>query len=313
MSKRIQHQAEYILLRGSCSLIAVLPYRLALCVANGITRLVFWLMRSRRQEAIRRIRSVMGDSYPIRQARTDAWHSLRNVTFNLVELIHMRGRTTPHPGIQLDMTRVLEQLKAYAEEFPGRGAIFACSHTGNWELAGLAAPIAGIELFTITGVQKNPLVQNYLQQLRHADGVELLPRDSGSTLRKIFSNLRKGKFLALMPDLRSRHPGVRVNFFGGHANLYQGMGHFARQTGVPVFLAVMKRQGWTHHTINLYGPFEPDKSIPKEEDAVRLSQQVMDLLDSEVRKEPGQWFWFNKRWILDPLEPDPDAEPQQDT
>ena len=305
MKHRLKHRVEYQALRAFCGLIARLPYRLALLFAAGIAWLGFRLARARRREAVRRIRAVLGDAVTPRRARAIAWQSLRNMAFNLAEVIYIAGRgpaSLPRPIGNMDAA--LERVRTYARENPGRGAIFACPHTGNWELAGMVVPSCGIDMFTLTGVQKNPLVQDYLQRLRHAPGVELLPRDAGATLRKIFAYLRKGKFLAIMPDLRSRQPGVRVRFFGGEANLYPGMGHFARQIEVPIFLAVMKRRGWTNHTIDLYGPFEPDPARPKDEDATRLSQQVMDVVDAEVRQDPGQWFWYNKRWILDPLEPD---------
>ena len=50
-------------------------------------------------------------------------------------------------------------------------------------------------------------------------------------------------------------------------------------------------------------------SLRQEVDALRLTQLVMDVVDAEIRKDPGQWFWYNKRWILDPLEPETGAEP----
>lgn len=310
MKVLLKHRAEYLLLRGFCGLIAWLPYRPALLFAAGLARIGFALGASRRKEAIRRIRSVLGDACSPRQARAIAWQSLRNMAFNLAEILYIGGgRPRPLP-VSIDMQEALDRVRTYARENPGRGGLFACPHMGNWELAGIVVPSSGIDMFTLTGVQKNPLVQEYLQRLRHAPGVELLPRGSGTTLRKIFSNLRKGKFLAIMPDLRSRHPGIRVRFFGGEANLYPGMGHFARQVEVPIFLAIMKRRGWTRHSIELHGPFEPDLSLSKEEDAVRLSQIVMDIVDAEIRKDPGQWFWYNKRWILDPLEPEAAAAPE---
>ncbi len=312
MKHSLKHWVEYLFLRTFCGLVSLLPYRLSLALAAGIAGLAFHLVRWRRKEAICRIRSVLGESCTPRQARAIAWQSLRNMTFNLAEIIYIGGGRPRELPASVEMQTGFDLVNAYAKEQPGRGAIFACPHTGNWELAGIAAPAAGINLFTVTGVQKNMLVQDYIQRLRHAPGVELLPRGSSATLRKIFSNLRKGKFLAIMPDLRSRQPGVRVRFFGGEANLYPGMGHFARQINVPIFLAVMKRHGWTRHTLDLYGPFEPDTSLTKEEDATRLSQEVMNLLDIEVRKDPGQWFWFNKRWILEPLEPAVEAEEKKD-
>ena len=309
MKHRPKHWAEYLLLRGVCGLVAALPYRPALCLAAVLARIGFTLAAARRKEAIRRIRLVLGDACSPRQARAIAWQSLRNMAFNLAEMLYVGGARPRNLPVAIDMQEALDRVRAYAREHPGRGGIFACPHMGNWELAGIVVPSCGIDMFTLTGVQKNPLVQDYLQRLRHAPGVELLPRGSSTTLRKIFSNLRKGKFLAIMPDLRSRLPGVRVRFFGGEANLYPGMGHFARQVEVPIFLAVMKRRGWTRHSVELHGPFEPDPALDKEVDALRLTQLVMDIVDAEIRQDPGQWFWYNKRWILDPLEPETGAEP----
>ena len=309
MKHRPKHWAEYLLLRGFCGIIAALPYRPALILAAGLARVGFALAASRRQEAIRRIQLVLGNACTPHQARSIAWQSLRNTCFNLAEILYIGGGRPRQLPVSIDMQEALDRVRTYARENPGRGGIFACPHMGNWELAGIVVPSCGIDMFTLTGVQKNPLVQDYLQRLRHAPGVELLPRGSGTTLRKIFSNLRKGKFLAIMPDLRSRLPGVRVRFFGGEANLYPGMGHFARQVEVPIFLAIMRRHGWTRHSIELHGPFEPDPALDKEVDALRLSQLVMDIVDAEIRKDPGQWFWYNKRWILDPLEPEAGVEP----
>jgi len=27
----------------------------------------------------------------------------------------------------------------------------------------------------------------------------------------------------------------------------------------------------------------------------------MKLIDAEVRARPGEWYWYNKRWILQPV------------
>jgi Kdo2-lipid IVA lauroyltransferase/acyltransferase len=233
MKHRPKHVAEYVLLRAVCGLVALLPYRLALALAWGIARLAFSLFRWRRREAIRRIQSVLGGTP--REARRIAWQSLRNMAFSLAEMIYMGGarpRPLPRP---VDMQAALERFRAYTAANPGRGGIFACPHMGNWELAGVVAPTCRIDMFTITGLQKNPLVNAYLQQLRHAPGVELLERGTPNLLRKVLANLRAGKFLAIMPDLRSRQPGVPVRFFGGEVNLYPGTAQFARQAGIPVF------------------------------------------------------------------------------
>lgn len=301
MKYRPKHVTEYLLLRTVCGLVGVLPYRLGLGLAWGVTRLAFSVGHWRRTEAVRRIRSVLGDTVTERKAQHIAWHSLRNMAFNLAEIVYMGGghpRPLPCP---VDMDAALKSFRAQVLAHPGRGGIFACPHMGNWELAGLVAPASQIDLFTITGHQKNPLVNAYMQRLRHSPGVELLERGTPNLLRKVLANLRAGKFLAIMPDLRSNQPGVPVHFFGGAANLYPGTAQFARQAGIPVYLAIMKRHGWTRHKLELHGPFEPNPALSKSDDIAHLSQTVMTILDAEIRRDPSQWFWFNKRWILDPL------------
>ncbi len=183
----------------------------------------------------------------------------------------------------------------------GRGAILACPHIGNWELAGILAPLNGLAIFTVTGVLKNPLVNAFVQGLRESPNVEIIERGSGM-MRVVIRKLKQGKMLAIMPDLRSRAPGVTVQFLGGEANVYPGIGLFARQTGVPIFVAAMRRFGWGRQRFDVFGPFEPDLSLPKDEDMTRLTQVTLTQIDTLIREDPGQWFWFNKRWILDPLD-----------
>ena len=100
MKYRPKHVVEYLLLRTVCGLVGVLPYRLGLGLAWGVTRLAFSVGHWRRTEAVRRIRSVLGDTVTEREAQRIAWHSLRNMAFNLAEIVYMGGghpRPHPHP------------------------------------------------------------------------------------------------------------------------------------------------------------------------------------------------------------------------
>lgn len=299
MKYRPKHVAEYLLLRAVAGLVGILPYRAALVLAWLLAHLAYPFLGRKRREAVRRIRLVMGESYPLRDARRDAWLSFRNTAFTAVEMIYL-SRHDALP-VAIDMDTALSAFRTHCAAHPGLGGIFACPHTGNWELAGIAAPKAGVDMFTITRDQKNPLVSRWLRQLRHDGELELLFKGEPNLLRKVLGNLRKGKYLAMMPDLRSKTPGVPVKIFGGVANTYPGLGEFAVQAKVPVFLAVMRRDGWTHHAMTLHGPWYPDPAADKKAEAARLLQLVMDEIDRTVRATPSQWFWYNSRWLLEPL------------
>jgi Kdo2-lipid IVA lauroyltransferase/acyltransferase len=298
MKYRPKHIAEYILVRIVAGVARRLPYRLALGYGWAHAAFMFYVLRFRVAEAERRIHSVFGTQYTAREVRRIAWQSWLNMCLSIIEIVRIRHGVTHRlpPGLELAQQQALHDHAA-----TGRGAILACPHIGNWELAGILAPLNGLSIFTVTGVLKNPLVNAFVQRLRESPNVEIIERGSGA-MRVVIRKLKQGKMLAIMPDLRSRAPGVDVRFLGGHANVYPGIGLFARQTGVPIFVTAMRRFGRRRQRFEVYGPFEPDQTLPKDQDIVRLTQLTMDRIDALIREDPGQWFWFNKRWILDPLD-----------
>ncbi len=307
MRYRPSHILEYVLLRLIIAPLQLLPARLALLWGWWHAALAFHVFRFRVAETVRRIEGVFGDRYTRRQARRIAWQSWLNMVFNAVELMRLRP-DSPHPRIpEVEMQEAARMARDHAAT--GRGAVFACPHMGNWELAGILIPRIGLPFMTVAARLKNPLVNRYLMRLRSAGSIEIIEQGS-SAVRHIMAKLKRGSILAVLPDARSRHPGVTVAFLGGTANVYPGMAALARKAGVPIYMGIMRRTAWGRHQLEACGPFEPDPNLSKDEDIKRLTQLVFDRIDAAVRADPGQWFWFNRRWILDPLEPAPAAAPE---
>jgi KDO2-lipid IV(A) lauroyltransferase len=297
---RISHVVEYGALRSIAALLNALPYRGALTIAWALAALSHWVFGFRRKEALRRIRIVMGSGISGSDARRIAWHSWRNVVFSAVELLRERRMTREWICSVADCGEAMEALGRHAAT--GKGAILACPHMGNWELAAVACHLHGIPIFSIAAPQKNPLTDNYINRLRRAPGIETFARGSG-LLKQVIHKLRAGGFLAILPDVRVRTEGVAVPFLGGTANLGAGMARLARHCGVPVYPAFSVRIGWTRHQMRLLEPVHPDLSLQAEEDIARMTAQVVSVIEKAIREHPAQWFWYNKRWVLDPLEP----------
>jgi KDO2-lipid IV(A) lauroyltransferase len=146
--------------------------------------------------------------------------------------------------------------------------------------------------------------------MRGTTGIETIPRDS-TALRGTIRRLKDGKMLTFMTDLRSKTPGVKVNFLGKEANLVAGMGMFARMADVPIIPAVVTRRGWTHHVWRVFDPVYPDASLERDADVQRMTQYVMNIFDAAIRAEPEQYFWYNKRWVLDPIDAPKPVPPKQ--
>jgi KDO2-lipid IV(A) lauroyltransferase len=299
MRHRPGHVVEYGALRTLAAVLNVLPYRAALAVAWSLAAMSHWVFQYRRKEALRRIRLVLGDAIPPKEARRIAWHSWRNIMFSAVELLREQGMTKEWVLSVADCEDAMATLAKHAAT--GKGAIIACPHMGNWEFAAVACHLHGIPIFSIAAPQKNPLTDAYINRLRRAPGIATFARGSG-LMKQVIRNLRNGGVLAILPDVRVRTEGLAIPFLGGTANLGTGMARFAQHCGVPIFPAVSIRRGWAHHDMQLLAPITPNPSIPPAEDMERITREVMSDLETVIRRNPDQWFWYNKRWVLDPVD-----------
>lgn len=298
MSKFIKHSAEYLAVRTTAALVQRLPYKTALTIGWINAAASFACSGKRVQTAQNRIAQVFGNRFSHAESRHIAWLSWRNIVFNGIEMI--RFPTTTREWLQsvADWEPVTEQLLKHSAT--GAGAIIAVPHMGNWDLAGIACHHFKIPIFSIAGRQRNPLIDAYMHQLRVNSGLDTVLRGSG-TMRTVLRKIGSGGFLAILPDVRVNVESIQIPFLGGIANVGSGMAAFARHSNVPIFPCIVTRIGWDRHRVVMSEPLFPDKTLDKHEDISRMSTLVLDRIDAAIRAEPAQWFWFNKRWVLDPV------------
>ena len=294
---KFKHVVEYGLLRVLIVFFQWLPYRCALAVAWALAFLLHFGLRFRAREAHRRIREAIGEELPASRVRRIAWISFRNICFNAVEIVRL-PRTS---RAWMDRHVRLESPEAIRTQFPGAGCVvLATLHIGNWDLMGIKAHLAGYPIFFIARRQKNPLTDAYLNRMRGVTGVKTLLNDE-HIVREVLRQLRAGQWLALLPDVRYRQPAMRVPFLGKEANLAEGAALFARQTNAPIIPMVPVREGWTRHVCTRYPAIYPDPAADKKEDIRRMMRELMDVFTRCIREHPEQYFWYNKRWVLEPL------------
>ncbi|MBN1669550.1 MAG: lysophospholipid acyltransferase family protein [Kiritimatiellae bacterium] len=296
---RVKHILEYGALRGIGLAVRLLPYRGALCAGWIMAGSAHHIARFRVAEAKRRIREVLGAQTPAPEISRIAWASWRNLAFMAVDLLRMPALNRAFADAWVECEAVVTRLRQIRAE-TGRGAVLATLHMGSWELGGAACHLHGIPMFYVFAEQKNPLFNAYLNRLRTSSGPEAVARGSG-TMKRVLRRLKAGQILAMPVDVRVPQPAVVVRFLGKTANVGSGMASFARQLEIPVVPAFCTRVGWARHRLHVHPSVWPDTTLGKQEDIARMTQTVFDLFDADIRARPGQWFWYNKRWILDPV------------
>ena len=287
---------EYALLRTFCAIVNVVPYPVAMAAARGLGSMLFRVFRFKRRRTIDRIRSVFPDK-TVREAESIAVKSLQNVLQTGVEMMRAPRLDKAWMDCHVkDGQFYKDRLQEYVDE--GKGVVIMVPHSGNWYMAAWSMAKYGLRLFAIAAHQRNPKLNEWMN--RQYGEIEVLDRDDRDTLVRIKEYLEAGRAFAILPDLRVRKPDVSVDFFGGKANVSHAGAMFAVRCGCPIVVAQMRREDGKH-VFNHIATLRPDPSATdRREEAARLTREAMRLLDVEIRKRPEDWFWYNKRWILEP-------------
>ena len=200
----------------------------------------------------------------------------------------------------LDGAVYKDRLQSYVDE--GKGVVIMVPHSGNWYMAAWSMAKYGLGLMAIAARQRNPKLDAWMN--RQYGDIEVLDRDNRDTLKRIKEGLLGGRAFAILPDLRVRKRDVAAPFLGGEANVSRAGAMFAVKCGSPIVVACMSRQNGRHVFSHL-GTLRPNPSATDTKaEAERLTKEAMKLLDAEVRRRPQDWFWYNKRWILEPVNED---------
>lgn len=289
--------AEYALLRTACAMSNACPYALVCVLARLAARFAFSVLRINRRRTIERISSVFPDK-DIKEVKRIALGSLQNIFLTAVEM--QRAHRLDKDWIERHVKDVHEyasKLKTLVDE--GRGVVIMVPHSGNWYMAAWAMASCGVPIFAIAAKQRNPYVYAWMQR-QYGERLEVLERGSAGTMREILSRLRKGKAFAILPDLRVPYRDTEVSFLNGTANVSHGAALFAVSAGCPVVVAIMRRVKGMHEFEYLATLRPNPDATDRKEEARRLTREAMALLDSAIQKTPEHWFWYNKRWILEP-------------
>ena len=288
---------EYATLRTACAIVNAIPYRLACALARGAAWMLVRLLGFQRARTYARIREVFPgkDQEDVQRI---AVFSLGNILQNAVEMIRAPSLTKKW------ITRHVKDMPVYADRLQavlaeGKGAVIMVPHAGNWYMAAWAMARYGMPLCAIAARQRNQYINAWMT--RQYGTIEVLTRGEAATLHDIRERIRNGRAFAILPDLRVPSPDVEVPFLNGTANVSHGGALFAVATGAPLVVAMMRRENGLHVFDHL-ATLRPDPDAPdKKEEACRLTREAMALLDAAIQKTPEQWFWYNKRWLLQPV------------
>lgn len=297
--KQIQYRIEYLFYQVLSLIIGFLPRKfiafLAVCFG-----LFLYYSGARKKVIDTNLEIAFGntlDSKALKTIRKKTCINAAIVAFEFIYLKHLKlNQLTDY--IELSGLELLDEAL-----LEGKGVIIAGNHFGNWELISGAISHLGRPMHMFTGMQKNLLIDNAINDIRRKFGTVTIPKAKSAAF-DMMRALKNNNPLGMAGDLNVPHDNLFVNFFGKKAVVGQGLATFAIKRKAPLLFIWSVRESpfkYKGYLKRIHYKITGDQ----QQDQERLAQSISDELEDKIRQYPDQYFWFNRRWKTRPAD-DPD-------
>lgn len=112
--------------------------------------------------------------------------------------------------------------------------------------------------------------------------------------------LRDGASIAILNDQKLTLGGVAGTFMGQTAMTSPAAARFSLRNQMPIVPIGTERINGAHFRITVEDPIAFTPSGALNADVKALTEKINERLEALVRKNPGQWLWLHRRWLIRP-------------
>ncbi len=292
----MQQTLEYWLVFAAARSLGALPRWLSRLLAKGLAWAVFHFIGRLRRVGERNLSLALPDLSKSEQSRI-----LRSVYLHLgwqlVEFCHMPRYTRENTQ---DWIRT-DGLEHYlAAEALGRGVLVLTGHLGAWELSSFYHSLMGHPMGMVIRRLDNRRLDEFVNGIRCQHGNRVLHKDDFA--RGLLTAMHQGGTVGILMDTNMTPPqGEFVTFFGITACTASGLARVALKTGAVVLPGFMLWEPGERKYVLHFGPqVHFTETGDAETDVLAATQKCNDVLESWIRRYPGQWLWIHRRWKTRP-------------
>lgn len=212
--------------------------------------------------------------------------------------------TVKFPHLQEEQKKRLIQVygeknlqKALEEN---RGALLFSAHYGNWEIAPYYLSRKG-KLSVIARPLDNSLLEKELLKLRMSQGAKVIYKHQAT--KQILQSLREKEMAAFLIDQNVLRPqAVFVDFFGRKAATTPSLAAFFLRTKSPLVPVFCYPAPQNAYNLEILPPLSITSGGSYEEQVLKITQICTNIIEAQIRKNPGYWLWLHNRWKTRPEE-----------
>jgi KDO2-lipid IV(A) lauroyltransferase len=274
-----------------------LPRPVCLSIGQAVGSLLFRLDRKHRRLALANLNIAFGAAagQDVRRIAKESFCHFGRVTADTLKWSRLRSSQRSL------LLRVEGEEHIRRVLRGGRGGLIFSAHLGNWEVA--AEAVAAIApLSVVARPLDNPLIEAELTRFRRHRGAKIISKFQAA--KPILQALRRNELVAILIDqnvLRSQ--AVFVDFFGRSAATTPGLASFHLRTQAPLIPVFCLPGPRASYLVTIGEPLTLPSSGEFERDVLKITQACTKMIETEIRRCPGCWFWFHNRWKTRPEEP----------
>ena len=288
----IRRGLEYILFRFGLYLGKKLSISQLQKLGLGIGNFAYHVLRKDRGIVIKQLKLIFPE---LNDAKREHWtrECFRHFGQMLFEFLCLRQIIND----QENMIRVENEAALMNAVNAGKGVILLGMHMGNWELITAYAKRTGLFMTAATANFPDQRINQLMISQRKLENMEIMPRGTGMSSRKLFRCLKNKNILILIIDQDTNVPSTWVPFFGIPSKTPVGASVFALKTGASVvsYNVIRENDGTFRlkfETLGIFGRNHPSM----EQDVYSVTRKINQHLEQRIRENPQQWAWFHRRW-----------------
>lgn len=268
----------------------VLPRRQGLAMGRALGRFACRL-GLRRAVSLENVRRALGDRLDVHTRQSTVVSAYEHLGMTVVELLQLPRMSWNTRRSSLEFVG-REHLDAALER--GRGAIVASAHYGNWEFLGAGGVAHDLPVTFVVQRLRNAKVDAMLRQIRESVGIRVVER--GMALRQVRDEIAANRLVGIMCDQDARRRGIFVPFFATPASTHKGAAQLAIRLDTPFIPMFVRRLADGRHRMIVREPIQVPPNMREDEAIYTMMLRFNQMLEEEIRVDPGQYLWMHRRW-----------------
>jgi KDO2-lipid IV(A) lauroyltransferase len=298
----LRNRLELSGFRLAAGALALLPRKASEPLARSLSRLGFFLGRSRRRVVFQNLAAAFPGEPPafISRIARESVESLGTAFLDFLEVSSLSE------GEIRDRIRVVGEEHLHAARARGRGVFLLSAHFGGWELGAIRAGLLGEPISPVVRPLDNPLLERELSRRRTRFGNRPIAKQDAA--RDILRAMRAGRTVAVLIDQNVlAREAIFVPFFGRLAATTPSLALFQLKTESPVVPVFTWPDGPGRYRLEFEPPILAEEFRPAGADRAkavwRATARYMEVTEAAARRAPSAWLWLHDRWRTRPPRP----------